>query len=283
MTVTLYPVDAVSGSPQFTAQDVRRALTVFASWSTGSSVQRKSGVAPGTPTSSCSVTSSTGVGGAHAGVSDVLSADYGGFPYETDGGSGSLTAADASNPRIDRVDLVVTQGDGVTTVDSSAFVYTEGTPNATPLTPAAPADSMPMFSIYVDKVGGAAPAVNAVLFPTFGSTEQVTSGIVTPVAPGSITGIWFQRIDGVVYFSVNGTYPTALTAGNIANTQIASITDSRFFPAVASPGATVSLGQVAAIFVNPSGTIFVGATTGTVAAGDPWSIGGSYPALNPGT
>ena len=161
----VYPVAAVAGAPSYDGRALRQ--TSVAPFVAGATAARplgaRSGVRPGTSTSTVTVTSTTWTVGPHAGVIDAeAAAEAGPYTYSFDASkTGAMTAADATNPRIDLLSVQISdpaESDGSST-PSAAVVYTVGTAAASPAVPAAPARSMALAQIPVPKSGTGSPSV----------------------------------------------------------------------------------------------------------------------------
>lgn len=157
MTAELWLVDAVNGAPEYDGKSGRQMFG-FGPAPVGRPLGAVSGVWPGTTSSIVTVTATTWTVGAHRGQIDKLPAvDQGAYRYALPLKSGDVTAADATNARVDRVDVQITAGDGETTHDSIDVVYTAGTPSANPVAPVAPDNSFPLAEIQMPKAGGGDP------------------------------------------------------------------------------------------------------------------------------
>lgn len=164
----VWPVDAVSGAPVYSGRHGRQlSVAPFLAGATATRpLGARSGVRPGTPTTTVTATSTTWTVGEHAGVIDAeLAAEAGPYTYSIDAvQTGTMTAADPSSPRIDLISVQISdsaESDGTptTTPASAAPIYTVGTPGATPAVPAAPARSMVLAQINVPVAGGGSPSV----------------------------------------------------------------------------------------------------------------------------
>lgn len=176
-----WPLDAVSGAPVYSGRALRQ--TQVAPFVVGATSGRplggRSGIRPGTSTSLVTATSTVWTVGAHAGVLDVQgAAEAGPYGYAVDASvSGSVTAANASNPRVDIVYVQLAdpaEGDGTTTPGITVG-YLAGTAAATPVAPATPARSLVLSQINVPKSGGGSPSV------TFVAAYTVAAGGTLPV------------------------------------------------------------------------------------------------------
>lgn len=135
------------------------------------------GVRPGTPASTVTATSTTWTCQPHAGVADVMvAAESGGYPFSFDAvHTGAMTAADASNPRIDIIyDQIIDPENGSTTPSASPG-YLAGIAAATPAPKPAPAGAFVIAQINVPKVGGGSPTV------TWVAPYTVAAGAPIPV------------------------------------------------------------------------------------------------------
>ena len=163
MTITVYPADAVSGAPSYTGRKLRQAMSALAAGATAARpLGGLSGVRPGSGVVG-SATSTTWTITPHAGQLDLqAAAEASVYQYAIDANAtGAVTAADASNPRVDIVYLTLNdpaEGDGSATPGVIPG-YLAGTPAATPAAPATPARSVVLFTIAVPKAGGGSPTV----------------------------------------------------------------------------------------------------------------------------
>jgi hypothetical protein len=209
MAINLLPLDATAGTPAFTAQQTRQALAaLFGQAPSGRPLGASSGVRAGTPSTTVFMSgagSTTWNVAAHAGALDTqTSALAGPYSYATTGGdSGAITAADATNPRVDIVYVKVNDnaqdGSGLT---SGTIGYLAGTPAASPSAPATPARAMVLATIAVPKVGAGAPAATWVA-PVLGQPSDAGDHALyvggwliqwgsrtVPIAASTITGTW---------------------------------------------------------------------------------------------
>jgi hypothetical protein len=187
LTISVWPVDAVNGAPQYSGRKLRQ--TTNAPFLSGASSSRplgaRSGVRPGTPSSTVTATSTTVTVGAFAGVIDGEAAgEAGPYTFSSDSAvtftsstSDVFPAANASNPRLDIVYVQVSdpaEGDG-STVPGVAVRYLAGSPAGSPTAPATPARSFVVAQVNVPKAGGGTPTVS------FTSPIAVAAGGVVPV------------------------------------------------------------------------------------------------------
>jgi hypothetical protein len=181
MTARVWPADAVGGAPLYSGRALRQLL---GSLITGGTAARplggRTGVTPGTPSNTVTATTSTWSVKTHSGCMDVeASVIAGTYIYAFDTAvSGSMNAADATNPRIDLISVQLSdpaESDGSSTPGVSV-VYTAGTAAASPAVPAAPARSLVLARLTVPAAGGGSPAVSWV------APYTVASGGVIPVS-----------------------------------------------------------------------------------------------------
>lgn len=163
MTARAWPLDAASGSPQYTGRYLRQ--TTVAPFLLGATAGRplgaRSGVRPGTSPTTVTATSTLWTVNPLAGVIDVESANEAGpYAFSFDQAiTGSVTAASSSYARIDLISVQINDNaeDG-SSLESVAIVYTAGTAPA-PAIPAAPVRSFAIAQINVPISGGGSPSV----------------------------------------------------------------------------------------------------------------------------
>lgn len=172
MAAELFAVGAVNGAPEYTSKALRQLFSTFAGAAPAGRVfGGHSGVRPGVPSSIVTVSSTTWAVAAHPGFIDELAAvDHGGYLYALPDESGPITAADATNPRKDRLDVQIVEGNGTTTHDSVDIKYTAGVPASNAVVPSAPGNSFPLGVIDMPKAGGGDP--------TFTWTAPTAGGMV---------------------------------------------------------------------------------------------------------
>lgn len=184
MTVTVFPVDAVSGAPSYTGRQLRQLLAVLTGGGVGSRpLIGRSGVNPRTPASTVAASSSTWTVHPHGGYVDAeASAASGGYFYTVDADvTGSMTAANASNPRVDLIYVQISdpaESDGSST-PSAVLGYVAGTAAASPVAPATPARSLALAQINVPVSGGGSPSVSWV------ARSMTAAGGIPPVSGSS--------------------------------------------------------------------------------------------------
>jgi hypothetical protein len=174
MTITVYPADAVSGTPNYSGRMLRQTMAVaFAGASAARPLGARSGVRPGTPSSTVTATSTTWTVQPHAGLLDLETAlQASAYAYSSDAAvTGTMTAANATNPRVDVIwvtvnDAAESDGTSASTPPNVAFGYSAGTAAASPVapgvgqgSPAVPTRSMIIAQINVPVSGGGSPTV----------------------------------------------------------------------------------------------------------------------------
>jgi hypothetical protein len=121
VTVYLYPADAVSGAPSYTAETWRLLANGIIGGKTSTRpLGGRTGVWPGTPATTVTVSGSTITIAAHGGVLDLETpADAGPYTYAVDPAeTRTLTAASATDQRVDSIFVKVddpAEGDGSST------------------------------------------------------------------------------------------------------------------------------------------------------------------------
>lgn len=204
------PADAVTGAPSYTGRMLRQLNSVNVAGSTATRpLGARSGVRPGTPSSTVTVTTTQYTVGNHAGVLDLAVANEAGpYAYSIDAPIvGTLTAA-TSFIRIDI--LSVTPNDPAESLGTGGpnvgITYTVGTVASTQ--PATPSGSMLIAIITTPASGGGGPTVQWV------APYTVASGAPIPVqslaernALATHLGLQVKRLDvtGVPIETWNGT------------------------------------------------------------------------------
>lgn len=164
MAINLWPADAVTGAPSYTGRALRQtAHGVVAGKTATRPLGGRTGVWPGTPNTTVSVSAPTITTAPHGGVLDVeANAAAGPYVYSIDANdTKTLTAADATNPRIDIISIQMddpAEGDG-TANPQARVVYTTGTAASSPVAPATPVRAFTIAQINVPKVGAGSPSV----------------------------------------------------------------------------------------------------------------------------
>ena len=180
MTISAWPLDAVSGAPKYSGRVLRQ--TANAPFLAGATTTRPlgalSGVRPGTSPGSVTATSTTWTCAPVAGVIDgEAAAEAGPYTFASDANvSGPVTAANSSNPRTDIVFVQVSdpaEADG-SSVPSVTIGYLAGSAGASAPVPATPARSFVLARINVPKAGGGSPSV------TWVAPSAVAAGGIIP-------------------------------------------------------------------------------------------------------
>jgi hypothetical protein len=195
----------------------------------------RSGVRPGT-SGLGSATSTTWTVNPHAGALDLeASSAAGPYLYSVDDTSntGTVTAADATNPRIDLVYVTLNdpaEGDGSST-PGAVFGYVAGVAAGSPSAPATPARSMALFTISVPKSGTGSPTTTDVA--PFTSAAGALTIVRTQAERDAMTahdGKGVYRLDTERPEFYNGAdsawYPR--TGSNIAGAGWADVTTAPF-------------------------------------------------------
>lgn len=175
MTITLLAPDGVA----VTAQQERQARSAVFGGGAGRPLGGRSGFRPGTAADTLTASSTTWTLKPCSAMIDPGATTHQGlYGWASDSNiTGSVTAADATNPRKDIVYIQVndsTAGDGSGEV-TYAPKYLAGTPAVTPVAPALPARSFLVGTISVPKVGGGSPTVilNPATFVAAGGIQPV--------------------------------------------------------------------------------------------------------------
>lgn len=220
MATNVLALDAASGAPTYSGQNFRDALSVLAGPApAGRPLGANSGVRPGTPSTTAFLSGTNNFTwnvAAHSGVMDVeASANAGPYLYSTDGtDTGTITAANATNPRIDILYMQVNDNvqDG-SALESGAVMYLAGTPAASPSAPSPPnTRTLVIANITVPQVGGGNPTVAWVApiacAPDSANVSQVGTMQTIPNA-GSYTAM---RLDAAgVAINQGGLYSSGAT------------------------------------------------------------------------
>lgn len=185
MGITVHPVDKVGTAPVYSGRNTRQAQSPFLGGATAARpLGARSGVRPGTPSSTISLSGTTWTLGRHAGVLDVIAAaEAGPYTYAVDssgGGlpTGTLTAAHGTLPRVDILSLQLSDPAESTGGNPEVVtVYTTGSPG-TATDPAAPDRSMPVARFNVPANGTGSPTVTWIA-PTAVSAGGITPGTTT--------------------------------------------------------------------------------------------------------
>lgn len=182
MTITFLQVDADTTTllPKYTAQQFRQGQAAQYGGGSGRQLGVRSGFRVGTPSTVLTATSTTWtLGPCAAEIDPGASTHQGGYGWASDANeTGTVTAADATNPRKDIVYIQINDpsaGDGSAS-RSAPVLYLAGTPAVTPAAPALPVRSFLVGTITVPAAGGGSPTV--VLNPA----RHVAAGGILPVA-----------------------------------------------------------------------------------------------------
>lgn len=211
MVDTIGMANAVASSPTYNGRMARQINGVgFAGATAARPLGALTGVRPGTPSNTVTVTSSTWTCQPFAGLADVMTAAVSGaYPFAFDAvATGAMTAADASNPRIDIVWVKIVDPEDGTTTPTATRGYLAGAPLATPVAPAPPAGAFTIAQINVPKSGGGSPTVTWVAPYTFtaGGTGRVntfnqlpasaTQGDMYMALDTGVTWRWYDLYNG---------------------------------------------------------------------------------------
>jgi hypothetical protein len=205
VAIVVYPLDAVAGAPSYTGRMLRDTTAPLLLGATAARpLGIRSGVRPGTPTNTVTLSGLAYTIGEFAGAADVESAAEAG-PYlfaNNASAGGNLNAQDATNPRIDILSIQVSdpaESDGTST-PGGAFVYTAGVAAASPAQPATPARSVLLATFAVPKTGAGSPTVTWVA-PTLagGVTNVATQAALSGLSdyPGMLATV--TAIPGVIF------------------------------------------------------------------------------------
>lgn len=180
MTITIHPIDASGGLPAYTAQQTRQGWAALLGGGSGRQLGARSGFRVGTPSNVATVTSTTWTLGPCAAIIDPgASTHQGPYQWASDANiTGSVTAADATNPRKDILYIRVNDasaGDGSGARDANVY-YLAGTPAPSPSAPALPSRSFLVATIDVPASGGGSPTA------TLNPVRVVAAGGILPVA-----------------------------------------------------------------------------------------------------
>lgn len=259
MAITVTPVDAVAGEPQYSGREWRQAQSaLIGGATTARPLGARSGVRPGTPASTVEATSTTWTVHPIAGILDTqASAIAGPYLWASDADvTGAVTAANASNPRKDIIYAQLSdpaESDG-STVPSVTIGYVAGTSNVggTLVVPTMPARSSRIATINVPVSGGGSPTV------TFDPDYAVAAGGIIPVStlPAVVLGTPQVRVlvdhAGVLY-SGNGTAWSRV----VPDDPIVQITGGKGGAAPVGAIPIIKVHRVPATMTNASGVINV--------------------------
>jgi hypothetical protein len=185
--------NAVSSSPTYNGRMSRQINGVgFAGATAARPLGAVTGVRPGTPASTVTATTTTWTCQAFAGLADVMvAAVSGAYPFAFDAvATGAVTAADATNPRIDIVWVKIVDPEDGTTTPTATRGYTAGVASATPAAPAPPAGAFTIAQIPVPKSGGGSPTVIWV------APYTAAAGGFVPFLTLAALNLWTTAADG---------------------------------------------------------------------------------------
>jgi len=175
MVDNLFPADAVAGAPSYSGRMLRQAQGAFLAGATSARpLGARSGVRPGTPSTTVTATSAEWTCQPFGGVADVMTAGESG-PYSFAFGAvdtGAVTAAHATLPRVDIVYVAVEDpAEGIGTVPLVERRYLAGTAAASPVAPSIPVGErgfvIAEFNVPIS--GGGTPTVTWVAPYTAGA------------------------------------------------------------------------------------------------------------------
>lgn len=164
MSVHVWPVAAVEGSPEYVGRSLRQTMAPLLAGATSTRpLGAISGVRPGTSVTTVEADSTTWTVHPHAGVLDVQSAaEAGPYSYSIDADVvDDLDPAHATWPRWDGIYVCVddpAESDG-SEVPAVRVEYVAGTAASSPAMPTAPDRSMLLARIVVPASGGGSPSV----------------------------------------------------------------------------------------------------------------------------
>lgn len=210
MGAYVWPVDnwqATDGS-KYTGRRLRQMLGALVTGKTSARpLGARSGVVPGTPSSTVTATATTCTVTAHAGVIDAQTLDVAGAYFYSFDATVTRTVA-AASASLDRVDLVVAQitdpAEGNTGTAGVDIVYVTGTAGSG--TPATPARSLLLATVAVPKVGTGSPLVSWVapytaalggIIPASGVSQYPASPYVGQYVDDAALGL--LRWDGAAW------------------------------------------------------------------------------------
>ena len=220
MSNRVWPVDAVSGAPEYSGRALRQTqmAPLLPAATTARPLGTRSGVRPGTSPTTVTATTTTWTCRPHAGILDVLpAAEAGPYGYAIDAdATGSMTPPNATNPRRDILFVQLTDPAESTggTVPGVVLDYAAGSPAASPTAPAAPARSLVLAEINVPAVGGGNPAVTWVapvlqsgIWPVRNVTER--AALASAIGASTLNPLYVHRADaddiGRLEVTENGT------------------------------------------------------------------------------
>lgn len=254
-------VDAVSDAPLYSGRKVRQAQSVFmAGARSGDPLGGISGVRPGTPDSTATISGLDWTINPHGGFLDVQAAmEASGYAYVIDAAkTGTIDAADATYARKGRVWVQLSDpAEDESTIPGLTFGYTAGAADGQLSYPALPTRAFHLATVNQPKADGG----NATI--TFDAQFTVSAGGIRPVRTKADLDAWTTAGVGAHAYvfadptlTLNGDY-TMSAAG------------------WAVPGATGMVGRSAASVVTPPAGQFA-----DISANGNWNLAGAV--LPPG-
>lgn len=211
MVDTVGFVNAVSGAPAYNGRMLRQLNAVgFAGATAARPLGARSGVRPGTSPTTVTATSTTWTCQPFAGLLDgQVAGEAGPYPFSFEAvATGAVTAANASNPRIDIIYVDVDDpSEDASSVPAATRKYLAGTAAATPVAPSAPAGCMAVANINVPKSGGGSPTVTWVApycaaaggVVDFNTKAELDAWTTAPAEQRAValgTGVEYRRVGG---------------------------------------------------------------------------------------
>lgn len=234
--------DAYRAFPSYSAQDMRRIQSGLLQRgdATGGFAARPGVFPNATTTQHVTVAGTTWTVAALVAV--VNHSTAGPYIVAYPGGSGTLNPADATNPRIDALDLQVRDDDE----DASGFrdsrlVYVTGTPASSPSAPTTTANSERLGTILVPAGGSPAPSIAT--RPRFtvarGGVVPAENAAAYPGSGGRYEGqlVWDSELDAlVVNLNAGSTWGTIASANGYQFRARVIFTSSGSFTKATYPG-----------------------------------------------
>jgi hypothetical protein len=278
MVDTIGWANAVGGAPAYSGRALRQLNGVaFAGATSGRPLGARSGVRPGTSTTTVTATSTAWTCGPVAGIADVMTAaESGAYPFSCDlTATGGVMAASASYPRVDIVYVLITDPENGTTVPTVTRGYLAGTAAASPVTPVAPTGAFTIANINVPISGGGAPTV------TWVAPYAVAAGGMTPVRNQGERNAQASPIPGQSFYLLDS---DTISSRNGAGTGWLdkNLTSIAYTPSLTFSGTLVNLGaggSVAGKYSQIGKMVFfrVEITFGTAAAAGAGNLELTFP------
>jgi hypothetical protein len=237
VSIVAFPLDPAAGSPSYSGENVRQALSALLGLPpSGRPLGANSGVRPGSSGTLVSATSTTWTVAIHSGILDLETpTGAGGYFYALNTAqTGSMTAANATNPRIDLISLQVNdpaEGDGSST-PGVTVVYTTGTAAPSPAVPATPARNYALAQINVPTSGGGSPTVTQVYSAWNAASLAYVNGsnsAGTSIANNTATTMPVPTVSSQRNMTFSAGVATITVAGRYL------VTGTATFSAIASP------------------------------------------------